>query len=39
MMFNEQRLTCKIKLDDIEKIQSSLKRLRLSFEELIDMKI
>ncbi len=38
-MFNEQRTNCKINLDDIEKVQCLLKRLRLSFEELIDMKI
>ncbi len=38
-MFNEHRTTCKISHNDINKIQDSLKRLRLSFEELIDMKI
>lgn len=38
-MFNEQRTNCKINLNDIEKVQCLLKRLRLSFEELIDMKI
>ena len=38
-MFNEQRTNCKINLNDIEKVQCLLKRLRLGFEELIDMKI
>lgn len=38
-MFNEQRILSKISKEDIEKIQASIRRLRMSFEELIDMKI
>lgn len=38
-MFNQQRILSKISKEDIEKIQASIRRLRMSFEELIDMKI
>ena len=38
-IFNEHRISSKISLEDVNKIQDSLVRLRLSFEELIDMKI
>lgn len=38
-MFNEQRILSKISKEDIEKIQASIRSLRMSFEELIDMKI
>lgn len=39
IMFNEQRVISKISKEDIDKIQASIKKLRMSFEELVNMKI
>lgn len=38
-MFNETRVACKISHEEINNIQDSIKKLRLSFEELVNMKI
>lgn len=38
-MFNETRISCKISHEEINNIQESIKKLRMSFEEIVNMKI